>query len=162
MHRSKAAPRKRAEEALQQTAKLKDEFLAVLSHELRTPLNVILGYSRMLRAGTPSPESVRTTSQIERNAVAQLRLVEDLLDVQRIVNSGLKIESDTFDLRALAESVLESLRPLAAANGLHWGGRVEPITMEGDRTDALFRSAAPSASMSVRFGSSAVTIGTGR
>ncbi|HEV3486217.1 MAG TPA: HAMP domain-containing sensor histidine kinase [Vicinamibacterales bacterium] len=121
-------------EVAEQANAAKDQLLATLSHELRTPLNVILGYSRMMRGGMASPESVRKTSQIiERNAVAQMRIVEDLLDVQRIIKAGFAIEYEKFDLRALTSSVMESLNPLAVEKRLHWAGRVDPLTVEADR-----------------------------
>jgi signal transduction histidine kinase len=122
------------QELAQRADRAKDEFLATLSHELRTPLNVILGYSRMLRGRMASPEFVRNTSEIlERNAVAQMRIVEDLLDVQRFIKGGLTIEYETFDLRTLTASVMESLHPQAAEKGLHWSGEMEPLTVEADR-----------------------------
>ena len=86
--------RKRAEEALAESEaslrnanRMKDEFLATLSHELRTPLNAVLGGSHMLRTGKLSAESIeRTLDSLERNARAQTQLVDDLLDMSRIVS----------------------------------------------------------------------------
>ena len=122
-------------EVAEQANTAKDQLLATLSHELRTPLNVILGYSRMMRGSmASSPESVRKTSQIiERNAVAQMRIVEDLLDVQRFVKAGLAIEYEKFDLRSLTSSVMESLNPFAVEKRLHWAGRAHAVTVEADR-----------------------------
>ena len=104
--------------------RLKDQFIADLSHELRTPLNVILGYSRGLvtRPLSPTPEDIarvrHTASLIERNAAAQLRIVEDLLDVQRIVAGRLAVERAPCDLRQLAQGVLDSLMPSVASKHL--------------------------------------------
>ena len=121
--------RTRAEDA----NRAKDEFLAVLSHELRTPLNVILGHARMLRMRHPVPE--RTTSAaevIERNGVHLTRLVEDLLDVQRIERGQLRLETMTFDLAPLVGSVMNSLEPSAAAKRLHVKASVPSVDLEGD------------------------------
>lgn len=118
----------------QASNQLKDQFLAMLSHELRTPLNVILGYGRILKTDTSVPDHVsRTSAIIERNAVSQLRMVEDLLDVQRILRGGIQIERAPFELLQLGQSVLESLHHVAVAKQLQCTVRFEPLTMEGDR-----------------------------
>jgi PAS domain S-box-containing protein len=104
--------------------RVKDQFLANLSHELRTPLNVILGYSRGLttRPIEPAPADVervrRTARIIERNATAQLRIVEDLLDVQRITSGRLAADYSRCDLRTLAQGVIDSLMPEITAKKL--------------------------------------------
>ena len=118
-----------------QTAnRLKDQFLAMLSHELRTPLNVILGYGRMLRTYAETPDRVTHTSQvIERNAVVQMRMVEDLLDVQRILREGMQVERAPFELHPLGQSVVESLHHLAAAKNLHWAATFDRLTINADR-----------------------------
>ena len=92
----------------------KDEFLATLSHEIRTPLNAILGWSNMLRAGKlDAPTSARALVIIERNAQAQARLIEDLLDVSRIVTGKIRLDVRPLDLRALIKTAAESVQPLA-------------------------------------------------
>lgn len=119
-------------ETAQAAARAKDEFLAVLSHELRTPLNVILGYSRMLHRRMGTAEfAQRAAGIIVRNAMSQIRLIEDLLDVQRF-KTGIRIERGRFDLHALADTVIESLQPAAAAKSLHLAGRVEPLVIDAD------------------------------
>ena len=126
--------RKRVEAALRESDELKNQFLATLSHELRTPLNVILGHSRMMRGFLSDPQRlVRVIGVIERNAVTQLRIVEDLLDVQRILRGGLQVERAAFDLGALGQAVIESLQPFAARKNLHWVATFEPITIDADR-----------------------------
>jgi PAS domain S-box-containing protein len=110
----------------------KDEFLAVLSHELRTPLNVVIGYTRMLRHARSGADRERMIGVIERNAAAQLRLIEDLLDVQRIVSGRLSIERQPFMLDSVAGSVLDSFGPQVAAKGLHFRAVLEPIQVHGD------------------------------
>jgi signal transduction histidine kinase len=97
----------------------KDQFLAVLSHELRTPLNAVLGWTQILQAAEPTePTIVRALASIRRNAEAQQRLVEDLLDVSRIISGKLPFERDTFDLRSSIAAALESIRPSAETKGI--------------------------------------------
>ena len=99
--------------------RLKDEFLATLSHELRTPLNAILGWTRLLRGKALPPESVdRALEKVERNAQAQARLVEDLLEVSRITTGKLRLEVRAFDLVALAGTAIDTIRPAAEARGI--------------------------------------------
>jgi PAS domain S-box-containing protein len=96
----------------------KDEFLAVLSHELRTPLNAILGWSQVVRGGTLPAEAVRGLDVIERNARRQARLIDDVLDVSRIVSGTLSLESAPIDLEQVVEAALDTVRPLLEAKGL--------------------------------------------
>jgi signal transduction histidine kinase len=110
----------------------KDQFLATLSHELRTPLNVVIGYIRMLRFDRSPEDQERILTVMERNAVAQLRLVEDLLDMQRITQGRLRMERQPFMLDTIAKSVLESFRPQVAGKGLHFRSVVEPLQIDGD------------------------------
>jgi PAS domain S-box-containing protein len=106
------------EEALR-TAQMKDEFLATVSHELRTPLNAILGWSQLLRAGTLSPEKRdKALDSIVRNATAQVRLVDDLLDVSRIISGKMRIEPAITNLADSLESALDAVRPAAVAKGV--------------------------------------------
>ncbi len=94
----------------------KDEFLATVSHELRTPLTAILGWARILKSGPHGPDTLaRAIDTIERNAVAQARLIDDLLDVARIVSGKLRIELAPVDLVDPVEQAIETVRPSAAA-----------------------------------------------
>ena len=96
----------------QEVSRAKDEFLAILSHELRTPLNAILGWSRMLRDGHVAPARVQhAVSVIERNARLQTQLVEDLLDVSRIISGKLRLDMQTIDLPTIVQSALDAVRP---------------------------------------------------
>jgi PAS domain S-box-containing protein len=97
----------------------KDEFLATLSHELRTPLNAVLGWARMLRAGTLSASKLpRAFDVIERNAAAQLDLVEDLLDMSRIITGKFRLDVVPIDLAAVIEAAVEAIQPAATAKGI--------------------------------------------
>ena len=99
--------------------RLKDEFLATVSHELRTPLNAIIGWSRMLAAKQlPADRAEKGLATIERNATALAHIIDDLLDVSRIVAGTLRMVPLPVDLVAVSESALEVVRPLAAAKSI--------------------------------------------
>jgi signal transduction histidine kinase/ActR/RegA family two-component response regulator/PAS domain-containing protein len=96
----------------------KDEFLAIVSHELRTPLNAILGWVKMLRDGLAEEKRARALETIERNARAQAQLIEDLLDVSRIVSGKLRLDVEPVDLPLVIERAVETVRPAAAAKNI--------------------------------------------
>ena len=105
----------RADE-LEQANRIKDEFLATLSHELRTPLTAILGWSRLLRSGQLDEAGrERAVQIIERNTEAQSQLIDDLLDVSRIITGKLKMEVQPVALAPIIETVANGLRPAAEA-----------------------------------------------
>jgi signal transduction histidine kinase/ActR/RegA family two-component response regulator len=109
----------RAYEQANAASRAKDEFLATLSHELRTPLNAVLGWMRMLRAGGVRPERVAHALEVvERNASAQLRLVEDLLDLSRIITGKFRLEVQPVDLPAVIDAAVESVQPAATAKDI--------------------------------------------
>lgn len=94
----------------------KDEFLSVLSHELRTPLNAMLGWVRMLRSDVLDKENVaKALEVIERNTRLQGSLIEDLLDVSRIISGKMRIETQPVDLIGAVATISETVRPLALA-----------------------------------------------
>jgi PAS domain S-box-containing protein len=94
--------------------RIKDEFLMTLSHELRTPLNAILGWVQILRSGW-SGDATEALETISRNAQAQVQLVEDLLDVSRIVSGKLRLDSEPVDLQQVANQAIEVVRTAASA-----------------------------------------------
>jgi signal transduction histidine kinase len=105
--------------AARQANRLKDEFLATLSHELRTPLTSILGWAHMLRGGQLDEESARNGLEtIERNARAQTQLIDDLLDVSRIITGKLRMDIRQVDPEALIEAAIEAVRPAADAKSV--------------------------------------------
>ena len=127
--RSAQIARKEAEEA----NRLKDEFLAVLSHELRTPLNAVLGWAQILQArGTPPATAARGLAAIKRNAEGQQRLVEDLLDVSRIVTGKLQIDRKPTAFRAVVASAVDAIGPEAAARGLKLFSKLDPTIVDAD------------------------------
>jgi PAS domain S-box-containing protein len=112
--------RRHAEEA----DRLKDEFLATLSHELRTPLTSILGWASMIRNGeVEGPGAERAIETIERNARSQARLIDDLLDVSRIITGNLRLELNPLNLGPIVEAAVDALRPTADAKGLELTGQ---------------------------------------
>jgi PAS domain S-box-containing protein len=103
----------------EESSRLKEEFLATISHELRTPLSAILGWTRMLRLGQLSPEnSAKALDTIERNARAQTQLVDDLLDVSRIITGKLRMDVRPTDPNSFIEAAVEAVRPAAEAKGV--------------------------------------------
>jgi signal transduction histidine kinase len=118
---------RRSEEELQVASRAKDEFLATLSHELRTPLNAILGWTRMLRMGHLE-ESRRATALevIERNARAQVQLIEDLLDVSRIITGKLRLDMKAIAVNPVLDEAVNTLRPSAEAKGVRLVWQTDP------------------------------------
>jgi signal transduction histidine kinase/CheY-like chemotaxis protein len=99
--------------------RLKDEFLATVSHELRTPLNAMLGWTRLLRAGKlDESRHLQALATVERNAVAQQQIIEDILDVSRIITGKLRLDVSPLELAAIVEAAIDSVRPTADAKGV--------------------------------------------
>ncbi|HKC56202.1 MAG TPA: ATP-binding protein [Vicinamibacterales bacterium] len=120
---------------LSRANRLKDEFLATLSHELRTPLGAVLGWTRVLRTtGAEGATRERGLEAIERNARAQSRLVEDLLEISRIVTGKLRIQVRPVDLAEIIDAAIEVVRPAAAAKqiALTTEIAVRPAMTSGD------------------------------
>jgi PAS domain S-box-containing protein len=112
---SERAARADAERA----GRLKDEFLATLSHELRTPLNAILGWAQILRRQNNQDKELNEgLSIIERNARVQAQLIEDLLDMSRIISGKLRIDVQQVNIADIANAAIESARPAAEAKGI--------------------------------------------
>jgi signal transduction histidine kinase/CheY-like chemotaxis protein len=105
----------------------KDEFLAVLSHELRTPINAVYGWARMLRDGTAAPAQVaRGLEIIERNASAQVRLIEDLLDISRIVTGKMRLDVRLVDAAHAIEAALDAVRHAAEVKEIRLESVLDP------------------------------------
>jgi signal transduction histidine kinase len=111
----------------QEANRAKDEFLATLSHELRTPLNAILGWTQILRSKhLDEVTTVRAFEAIERNAKAQAELIEDMLDVSRIITGRLRLELQPVRLSEAVEAALDSVRPAAEAKGVRMDCHLMP------------------------------------
>jgi len=107
--------------------RLKDEFLATLSHELRTPLNAILGYSRMLQSGMlPADKHAHALHTVHRNATALTQIVEDILDVSRIVAGKIRLNIQPVDLPHVISDAVETLMPAADAKRIRIQQMVDP------------------------------------
>src|SRR5687768_4073562 len=106
-------------EKSQESNRLKDEFLATVSHELRTPLNAMLGWLQIIRTTEMDPATVqRAMASIERNAQSQARVVEDLIELSRVVTGKLQLRTKPMDLRSVVEAALDLVRAAAAAKGV--------------------------------------------
>ena len=111
----------------ERVSRMKDEFLATLSHELRTPLNAILGWAQILRAAEPTaPDLGQGLETIERNARLQAQLIEDLLDMSRIISGKVRLDVQRVDLSAVIDSAVETVRPAAEAKGVRLGKLLDP------------------------------------
>ena len=118
--------RLRAEE-LENANRIKDEFLATMSHELRTPLTSIMGWARLLGSNRlKDKEKERAVHVIQRNAEAQSKLIEDLLDVSRIITGKLRIEVQPVSFASITETAINSLRPAIDAKQLHLETTIDP------------------------------------
>ena len=136
-----------------EASRLKDEFLATFSHELRTPLNAILGWIQVLNATAADRErTMRAIASIARNARLQTRLIEDLVDVSRLVTGKLQVRWDPVDLREVVEAALELIRPGAIGKQIALAVRMpaEPCMVNGDR-DRLQQVASNLLSNAVKF-----------
>jgi len=113
--------------------RMKDDFLAVVSHELRTPLNAILGWSSLLQSGELDAETAREgLAVIERNARAQAQIVEDILDVARVVTGKLKVEARPLDLESVARAAIEATQNAATVRGVVLVAELVSLPVEGD------------------------------
>jgi PAS domain S-box-containing protein len=114
--------RQQAEEA----SRLKEEFLATVSHELRTPLNAVVGWSRLLRSGQLDADgAAHAVEVIERNAAAQRQIIEDLLDVSRIITGKLRINTQPVDLLLIIHAAIDAVRPAAEAKEIRISTHIE-------------------------------------
>ncbi len=113
-----------------EASRMKDEFLATVSHELRTPLNAILGWAQVLQSLAPEgPEKLRHgLATIERNAKLQAQLIDDLLDVSRIIAGKLRLEMRPVELVAVIEAAVEAVRPAADAKRIRLLRHLDPAT----------------------------------
>jgi PAS domain S-box-containing protein len=116
----------RAREQAEEASRLKEEFLATVSHELRTPLNAVVGWSRLLRTGQLDKDgSAHAVEVIERNAQAQRQIIEDLLDVSRIVAGKLRLNTQPVDVLLIIHAAIDAVRPAAEAKQINVRTHVE-------------------------------------
>lgn len=132
-----------AQQAAEDAARMKDEFLAILSHELRTPMAAVLGWLHLARSGElPPEEQAKALAIVERNAQLQVQLVNDLLDVSRIITGKLELERDVVAIDRLLRGAVESARVLAGERGVRLALRLGagPWTARGsaNRLEQVF------------------------
>jgi PAS domain S-box-containing protein len=113
--RNHIAASEQARSVAEEASRLKDEFLATLSHEIRTPLNAVIGWTRILRTQPAIRSQAHALDVIERNAISQMRLVEDLLDMARIISGKLRLNIETIDIADVARAAADVVAPAAAA-----------------------------------------------
>jgi signal transduction histidine kinase/DNA-binding response OmpR family regulator len=107
-----------ARDEAERQSRLKDEFLATLSHELRTPMNAILGWLSILESGKPIREVHSALAVIARNAQLQAKLIDDLLDMNRLISGNITLEVAQVDVAGLLQTTMQSLQPAADARGV--------------------------------------------
>jgi len=127
-----------AREAAEAASRAKDQFLSTLSHELRTPLNAVNGWATILQRGDLDAEQTRRALQIIlRNVTAQVRLIDDLLDVSRIEAGKIRLTVQPVDLRLVIEEAMDGIRPAAAAKNIRLqsvlASPVGPVSGDPDR-----------------------------
>ena len=119
----------------ERTSRMKDEFLATLSHELRTPLNAILGWTHLLKRDQQDPEMLsEAISVIERNARAQTQLIEDLLDMSRIISGNVRLDVQWVELSEIINAAMESVKPTAETKGVRLEKEIDRLvgSVSGD------------------------------
>ena len=126
LYENERALRQQAENA----SRMKDEFLATVSHELRTPLNAIVGWAKILSSEAADPEmNARAVEIIERNAHAQSQIIEDILDVSRIITGKLNLNASEIELNALVAAALESVKPTARTKEIEFTADFSPDSL---------------------------------
>jgi PAS domain S-box-containing protein len=127
---------------IERAGRLKDDFLAVLSHELRTPLNAVLGYAHLLVSGAVPPEGTRRAlDAIQRNAQAQARLVESLLDLSRVLAGKLELNADVTELSAVITLAVDAVSPEALKRNISLevsGAKSVRVFADGARLQQVF------------------------
>ena len=118
----------RARAQAEEANRMKDEFLATVSHELRTPLSAIVGWAHMLRTRSfDEATTARALETIERNAKSQAQIIEDILDVSRIITGKLRLDVRPVDLAPIIEAALDSMRPAAEAKEISLQAILDPV-----------------------------------
>jgi PAS domain S-box-containing protein len=133
---------RRARADAELASRMKDEFLAIVSHELRTPMNAVLGWASILQSRLPpSDESTKALEVIQRNARLQAKMIDDILDVSRIVTGKVRLEPREVALESIIEQALEATRPAAEAKGITIAKNLAPdlplVVVDPDRIQQI-------------------------
>jgi signal transduction histidine kinase/ActR/RegA family two-component response regulator len=135
--RNQIAASEQARQMAEEASRLKDEFLATLSHEIRTPLNAVIGWTRILRTQPSVRSRAHALEVIERNAMSQMRLVEDLLDMARIISGKLRLNIDAVSIEEVAQAAVDVVAPGAAAKQItidtDFAGRLPAVSGDAER-----------------------------
>jgi light-regulated signal transduction histidine kinase (bacteriophytochrome) len=127
---------------LQNANQAKDEFLAMVSHELRTPLNSMIGWMQMIRGGILHKDEYEEAYQtIERNAYDQLQLIEDLIDISRIVSGKMQIHPEVIEAHRVLQNAIHAVKPALQSKGIELRDRIEQPMMvyaDPDRLQQIF------------------------
>ncbi len=131
-----------ARSEVERASRMKDEFLSTLSHELRTPLNAILGWSQILRTSDRMDDLREGLATIERNARNQAQIIEDLLDMSRIISGKVRLDVQRIDLIAVIEAAIQTARPAAEAKEIRivpvLDPRAAPVSGDPNRLQQVF------------------------
>ncbi len=134
--------RERAHREAEQANRLKDEFLGILSHELRTPLTAIFGWARILGTRNLDPATAHAVAVIERNAEVQIRLIDEVLDVSRIISGKMTFAMDDVDVAVVLRSTIDTVRPALLAKGIALEERIDsqvpPVLADAHRLQQVF------------------------
>ncbi len=133
--RSQIQASEQAQALAEEAVRVKDEFLTTLSHEIRTPLNAVLGWTKILLSRTVDAALLaRALEVIDRNALAQTRLIDDMLDIARVMSGKLRLDSKPVDLTRVALAAIDVVAPTAEAKGVEIRSEFQPkaATMMGD------------------------------
>ena len=125
----------------QEANRLKDEFLSTLSHELRTPLNAIFGWANILRGRSLDEHTAHAVTVIQRNAEAQVRLIEEVLDVSRIITGKMALTMELLDIGAIVRAAVDVVRPTLHAKRIRFEehlGTVGPVLGDAHRLQQVF------------------------
>jgi signal transduction histidine kinase len=116
---------RRARDEAERQSRIKDEFLATLSHELRTPMNAILGWLSLLTKGDGVSDPQQAMAVIQRNAQIQAKLIEDLLEMNKLTSGTVRLELRPLDLESTLAAAIESMQPTAGAKGVELRSRID-------------------------------------
>jgi signal transduction histidine kinase/CheY-like chemotaxis protein len=120
------ASEREARNEAERANRVKDEFISTVSHELRTPLHAILGYAQLLMRDQLTADQSDGLSVIERNAKVQAQIIEDLLDMSRIVSGKVRLDAKTIDMVQVVEAAIATVRPAAEAKGIRIQSLLDP------------------------------------
>jgi PAS domain S-box-containing protein len=127
---------------VERASRMKDEFLANLSHELRTPLNAILGWAQILRNSPSGEDIAQGVKIIERNARSQVQIIEDLLDMSRIISGKIRLEVQRLDIATAVRAAVETVKPIAEAKGVRLqtvlDAQAAPVSGDPNRLQQVF------------------------